>query len=534
MSGGGGGAGGGLITDANARLLVEGDVSGAEPIAYGDTEDRPIFDWGTDVPPPTIVEGDAISLAITYQHLEWGESVGSYSGSTYIEGPEFGPSLYPTSAIFWAYSWAGWHNIPFHVTPCGFGPGAFGGWSEREIWLDLFVVPEHPADLAGIYLDIDMGAGQGAATNANVMVLDSAPTVGRQGFVIATIPPSATTRVLVPASRVPAEGGHLWVGIGPSWQADYASFGAQCATEFQNPVLTGQYGSGRIAVNNVTAAAFATYSDPGGDLGTTPVNDDENDPHEGGNTIIDFGTEGSPTTEVSGGAFRVTGPGGRCLGVVGDREDEEEPAGVWGDPFAAGMTFEVSAIGDGPGLSHIEVTTTRPGLTTVGTVHLGDSTRAPGISVTVGSTTVYQAVSISTGEVWAARFDDRSECEFRGKLWLVADGEPTDWNVTVDLPTDGTEDVLDRIVVCVRADTSQTVTLYPVTGAASAPGSWIREKLGVASGTTDRFPTSHLFHAGTLRYLLSGVAAPPVHPDEARLDYQPTAGMTVWAEYLTE
>jgi hypothetical protein len=342
--------------------------------------------------------------------------------------------------------------------------------------------------------------------------------------------------VFIPAASVPAAGGHLWVGIGPSWQAEYGSFGAVCGTEFQNPVLTGQYGSGRIAITNVTGAAFATYSDPGGDLGVTVELDGEEYPFSGGNTIVDAGIEGSPTTEVSGGAFRVTGPGGRCLAAIGDREDDEEPAGVWGDPYSPRIPFEVDAIGTGAGPHQIELTTTRPGLLAVGTVHLGDDSRAPGISVTVGASTVYAPVTITTGERWMARFDDRSGAYYRGKLWRVADGEPTAWTVEVAIPEDGTEDIADRLQLCVRADTSQTVVVYPVTASADAPGGWVSEFLGVADGLSDRFALPSPARSGTVVLDLSGLAVRPLSYDGtyAVLDYQPSAGMTVWATYLSD
>jgi hypothetical protein len=173
----------------------------------------------------------------------------------------------------------------------------------------------------------------------------------------------------------------------------------------------------------------------------------------------------------------------------------------------------------------------------VGTVHLSDASSPAGISVGTADGSAFQAVTVTAAEVWAARFDDRSEGWLRGKLWRVADGEPADWTVEVAVP-DETADTGDRLAIWVRAQDGQTIRLWPPEAVASAPGSWVHERLGVASGTTDRFVTSHAFVVGTLELELAGIFAPPAREDAENghgwLDYKPTAGMVVWARYLAE
>lgn len=494
-------------------------------------DDRPVIDWGTDIPPPTIDPGDPLSLSPTYYRLDWGELPGSYAGSVYTEGASFSEWA-TTHATYYAWSWAGYHNIPFTFSPCPFGgPGAWAGWQEREIWADAITVPAHPDDMAGIYVDVQMGAGDGNYPGATVYVRSSAPTVGRSGFAIGTALPGATTRLLIPAAQVPAEGEHLWIGIGPSWQAEYGDFGAQCGVAtYANPVFSGHYGSGRIGLIGLSNADWAIYTAGSGVIGTTVEHDGEDEPYAGGNDLVDMGTEGSPTVYVSGGALHVEGEGGTGIGAVGYDEDDSQPPGVWSGAWASGAQFETDAIGSGAG--HIQITSTRPGMQTVGTVHLGD-TALPGISVTVGSTTVYAPVDIGTGERWAFRFDDRSGY-LRGKVWLVADGEPVAWTVETPLPEDGTEDTGERFTLWVRADTGQHIIVYPITARADAASGWVREFLGIADGLTDRFYPSLRFVPATLSLDLSGVATAPIWEDglSARTDYMPSAGMTVWANYL--
>ena len=183
------------------------------------------------------------------------------------------------------------------------------------------------------------------------------------------------------------------------------------------------------------------------------------------------------------------------------------------------------------------LTTTRAGERLIGTVHFGDTGNVAGISVATPEGEEFTAVTITTGDRWAFRFDDRSEGWFRGKLWKIADGEPAAWTVEIAVP-DESDETGDRIVCCVSAQSGQTIIVYPITATASAQGGLIHERLGIASGDTDRFVTTHQYVAGTLELEFAGVFAPPTTESpatcEAWTDYMPTAGMVVWARYLAE
>lgn len=539
MGGGGGGAGGGLITDANARLLVEDDVAALEDAT--EVRELPLFDFDEPVDMPTIADGDPVPGAWSLHQLWWGRGYAVYSPSPppapgdsdfVSEGPEEGPTLLaPGSAADHVMSVAGYYNIGWTYTPsefgCGISAGSWSGWRESERWFRL-VVPTHPSDMAGIKVTVTL---TGSAPGSKVMVRSSAPSVGRSGTVVATIAPGTST-VLIPGGSIPAAGGELWVGFGPSWQADYVmdafkplGYPVACDVGWAPPA---GLGNGKLTVTAFGDATWATYADPGTSLGNLAEHDDEDDPWAGGNDVIHVSQEGTPTSSIGGGAFTLTGPGGRCIGAVGDTEDEEQPRGPWSDPWGTTIPFEVDTLsGDG----RITFTTTRAGVVTTGTIHLGTT---PGISVATPQGSDFEPVTITTGERWLARFDDRSGW-FRGKVWPAAAGEPADWLVEVPIPED-TEDIGDRIVLCLYADTGQTVTAYAPSAVVSAPGSWIIERLGVMSGSSDRVQTSHPFEAGTIQLFLSGVFAPPFREDPdagiAWLDYKPTAGMTVWARYL--
>jgi hypothetical protein len=304
-------------------------------------------------------------------------------------------------------------------------------------------------------------------------------------------------------------------------------------------IYTGELGSGILRLAGVGTGTWALYSAAGSDFPATVTLDDEEDPWEGGNLVLDAGSEGSPVSGVTNGTFYVEGPGGRGIVAIGDLEDEDQPRGPWAEPLSIEFRFIVDVLGDEGDAqpSEIEVTTTRPGQRLVGTVHLGDASSPAGVSVATADGTEWRAVTVTAEEVWAARFDDRSDGWLRGKLWRVADGEPADWTVEVAVP-DETADTGDRLAIWVRAQDGQTIRLWPPEGTVAATGSWVHERLGVASGLGDRFTASHAFVSGTLELELSGIFAPPVREDPANghawLDYLPTAGMVVWARYLSE
>ncbi|MGB8248633.1 MAG: hypothetical protein WCE98_11545, partial [Chlorobium sp.] len=126
----------------------------------------------------------------------------------------------------------------------------------------------------------------------------------------------------------------------------------------------------------------------------------------------------------------------------------------------------------------------------------------------------------------------------RGKVWAVADREPTEWDVEVAMAE--TEDDADRFALWVRAGAGQTVKVYRVQAQDDArDGRRVeREWIGVADGTTNRFPTCHPYRKGTLVAFINGVRTPPEYEDGDgawfRLDAAPSAGMTIRASYVAD
>jgi hypothetical protein len=163
---------------------------------------------------------------------------------------------------------------------------------------------------------------------------------------------------------------------------------------------------------------------------------------------------------VDGSKYYVTGPGGKGVYMVGEREDDDEPRGPWSDAaWAVELTFEIDAHGSGTGPHEIRVTTTGEGDRTVGVVHLGDDSNAEGISVGGPTTTVYLAKALTLDVKWRAKFDSRSG-KMRGKMWPLSEPEPAAWDV--ETPMEETDDDQDRWELWLRADTSQTIKVWRI------------------------------------------------------------------------
>jgi hypothetical protein len=221
----------------------------------------------------------------------------------------------------------------------------------------------------------------------------------------------------------------------------------------------------------------------------------------------------------------------------------EQPYSPWSAPggWRADLRFEVDAAGSlsEGGVRSVMLTAKSPNRETTAIAHLGDTFKAPGISVYGPVETAYAPVTITTDTTWVLSMDTRAGV-LRGKLWALAPFEPTAWDVEVPLTaTDDDEvDVLEIQVNVGNVTSEQTVTLHLIKGrlAANETNLVLDEVVGLADGTTREFPTSHRFHAHTLRGVVNGVGVMPKtsEPDSATftLDGYPTAGMVIRARYL--
>jgi hypothetical protein len=541
IRGGGGGAGasgGGLLTDGSTRLIVEDDVSTAPE---GDTRTVRLDDFARVVDPPSWEAGDSITASITERPASKGVNVDGVAQSFTLAA----------GGVAKVGSYVGdWYKtISAPDYACSYPEGDFRGWWDREVWGQI-TIPAHPTGMAGATVTVKgfgadgsgYGAGGLAATaGLDVVVMSSQPTDTWQGTPVGHIPvDDADHDVFVPGSLIPAAGGSLWVGVRAGWSSEHDSAGPYCSFPLW-PYDSGIGNSGKCLAS-ISGAAWATWIVEGDSLGSL-VTPDEDGPWEGGNAWQDAGTEGSPTSGIDGQGFYVTSesPAGRGIRVVGDLEDDEEAPGPWSDRAAIRFEFDLDATGSlvAAGTRSIEMTVIGEGLHLVGTIHLGDTGHAPGIGVHGGVESDYAAVTLTAGDRWVAIFDPRSG-SFRGKVWRVIDGEPAEWQVECDIAE--TDDHGDSLTFWLRAGngvgSEQTVRLLSFSAVPDASGMWVDERLGLASGTTNRFGPSHQYVEGTLRYRVSGVVVPPASEDggaaTGTLDAIPTAGMHIWARYLAE
>ena len=434
--------------------------------------------------------------------------------------------------------------------PCAGVLNHFAGWHDQEVWWPI-TIGAHPADAAGILVTVSAyanvpgngGTNGGVARDAgfDLVTQMAQPTETWQGVPVGhVVGTDVDTTLLVPLGNVPAAGGTLWLGLRAGWRCEYGA--TQCGWVW--PYASGFGNSGR-GTAHTPAATWAVYTDAGGDMGSIAVFPSDA-PWDGGNAWRPAGIEGSPVFGVDGSAYYVTAeaPSGRGIYVVGEREDEDEPRGPWSDTsWAVEVTFSVDALGDtgADGQRSIEIITTGEGERVVGTVHLGDSVRAPGVSVGGPSTTDYAAKSLTDTDHWRALFDSRSG-KMRGKVWKVTAGEPAAWDVEV--PMSETEDDGDRVSLWIRCGNgegeSQTVKVYRIRALDDARDGKrvVREWLGYASGVTNEFKTNHPFRAGTLRAFVNGIGVPPSWEDgdatSFRLDFHPTAHSAIRATYIAD
>lgn len=516
--------------------------------ARGDTAvptEQPVIDWTEDVVLPSIAPGSSLGGWGQQYRLRWGQYPFLHEGGggpgsptpVYLEpGPTWGPEWQALALPYYTksvQSMDGAGNVSHPFSPaaweCGLGLGSTGGWRESEWWTSLQAsLPSAPSDAAGILVDItlDVPGGPGV-TGGIVYVRSSAPTAGRSGTPVASIP-MGTTTVLIPLAAV-TPGGPLWLGVGPAWQADYRYVTAEHGLGDEGACVGGYTSrSGWLRVALATDPTWAIYAAPAGDLGNTVPLGEDGTPWEGDNPIVIGTIEGAPDVSVSDGGLHVS-DGGFSVVVQGAGEDEDQPPGPWSDQAGWSVTFpfEVDVLGDP---AAIVVSTTRPGTETVGTISL-DTTPSLAVSTSAGTDAV--AVAIGAGERWMARFDDRSGW-FRAKVWLASEGEPAEWLVEVPSP-ESDETTGDRVVITLRAASSQTVSMYQVAATPpAASGTWVRERVGISSGATDRVVTSQIHVLGSLYFDVGGSFVPASREDGVAgwLDYTPTAGMVIWANYI--
>ena len=543
---------GGGATSGGLNKVIKG-----RPGATVDTGPYPLDSYARTVAPPTISDGAAVPSITLAGYIDIGRTHGEVGvdwGPTWHDGAYHPPGSY-------LGSWYNGHTSRPSWTTCAGLDNVFTGFKQQEVWYKV-TVTAHPADAAGIEVAFHAGVAGGMsgpsyaeAQPLEVVVMSSQPTDMRQGTVIAELMPGQDQTVMVPMSVVPAEGAVLYMGYRTKWEAnskddptDYSCgwtwpFMGN-AIDLDSEAVPYQGYSGRCGVTIPTGAIWQAWDSSAADMGSIPVGGKA--PWEGGNTLIDAGSEGEGDAWGMDGDFFVSAssPSGKGIYVVGHREDDDEPDGPWSDvAWAHELHFTLDAHGSlsDAGTRSIESTTTGEGESAIGRVHLGDTSHAEGISVLGPTIEDYIAKALTLDVRWIAKFDTRSGRYVRGKLWKKSDGEPAQWDVQALLSE--TEDALDRWTLWLRAGndaSAQGVRVHKTRAfaGASAGQRLVKEWIGYASGTDKRFPTAHQYRENTLRAYVNGIGVAPDYQDGANatfgLDFWPTTRSAMRATYIVD
>ena len=527
------------------------------PVASPDPYRLTRFDYVAT--PPAVTDGAAIpglllagSVRLTRTHGETPTTV----------GPWWQPGVYNTPCSYLG-EWYNGHTTRPSWTGCSGLVNAFTGYRQDEVWWKV-VVPAHPANIAGISLSVAAGVagtpahgpGYGEVMPLEIVAVGLAPGANlRMGTPIGELMAGETKALVIPAGLIPAEGGELYIGARTKWESPTKDEQDAYACGWTWPKMSHAYDldsaarpycgySGEIGVNTPTGLKWLTWDAAAADLGT--IDAVTNAPWEGGNTVNDGGTEGSPTWAIDGDALVVEAeePAGKGIYVVGSREDDDEPSGPWSDAsWGVDFDFEVDAHGSeaAAGDRSITLTTTGQGEQFLGRVQLGDASYPEGVYVAGPTEEAFTAQALTTGAKWRARFDSRAGV-VRGKIWLASAGEPAQWMAQCAMSE--TEDDLDRWELYVRvgngAASSQEAKVSRIRGSMAAASGQrvVKEYVGLASGLDAMFPTAHRYREDSIRAFVNGISVGPLEqfPSEAkyRLDFRPTASSLMRVTYVAD
>ena len=281
---------------------VDVDDSGCctSPGTDGDNIDE-FTQWITS---PPMEEGDTVAVSWGIYIVQKGQygykrsgvmDAASYDGPGDQWGPEvLGPNPGLIATINPIQSIAGTQNYTHPYTPDSWGCpiwGSWSGWRHREKWWKASMGVRPDDLLAGLQVTLTIGPpdtharwpqGNPVPKAVYVVVKASTPTDWKQGSRIATIAVDATSDVLIPASLLPAEGGELWVGVQPAWEADYlftaagtlSLMGAACVSDVMWPEWSGEFQSGKLGAAMDASATWFTYPSGSSSIGETDVPED--------------------------------------------------------------------------------------------------------------------------------------------------------------------------------------------------------------------------------------------------------------------
>jgi hypothetical protein len=304
--------------------------------------------------------------------------------------------------------------------------------------------------------------------------------------------------------------------------------------------------SGRAQPDLIGHATWQVFVSGGSGIGAT-VEADDGRPFGGPFDWQDAGETGSPVYAIdpaSGLSVEATAPSAKGWLLKGPEDDDEADDGPWSDYHGCRLEvwFGIDAEGElgQEGTRALELVTVAEGQRCIVAAHLGDGDRAGGISADGGAGSEYAAKAIAADTPYALVMDLRSTT-LRGKLWARTGplSEPALWDVEV--PIAPSLDAGDRLELWFRVGNvigAQRLTVRRIVAcAAGRPGDVVvGELIGLAPGSTGRFPTAHLYEPGSLVATASGIAAAPnrTWPREARfgLDAPPTADAILRCRYV--
>jgi hypothetical protein len=532
--GGSGGAGGGSVSILGRGYPLPEEPDNDDrvgPSTRGVDLDR--FDDRT-VAPPTRVPGDVVVAGAI------GSPLVVSRGVDLDEVTPEGPTVDHSPTIKWVRSTIGQADGGYIAS----NPPSHRGWWEQETWYS-FVIPTHPGSMAGITIDLAAtfavsGYALDPAAELEAIASSTEPTDTRQGSVVAVVAPGGAVTVFVPASVVPVAGGRLYVGLRTRWQADYGQRSSHwswpwvsSAPQLDDAGVPYQGRSGMVQSGGWADAVWSVYSGGGAGIGATVTPGDDDDAG-GPFDWQDAGEEGDPLYELDpaeGLAVEATEPSARGWKLLGPEEDDDADDGSWSEYHGVRIDalFRTDAAGltDQAGRRELELRILAEGQVSSVRAHLGDMTRASGISADGGGTIDYLAKAIAADTFYWLAMDLRAGF-VRGKLWAAAGdlSEPAIWDVEAELESVDDDTADQRLVV-------RRLRQY----LAARPGEVVvGELIGLSDGTSSIFRTAHPYVPGSIVPSVIGGLTRPTREwaDEARfrLGSRPAASAIIRARYV--
>ena len=445
-----------------------------------------------------------------------------------------------------AYAWTSPLN-----TCCCFA-FTFTGWEERAVWLK-YTVPAWPADAAGITIDTwaltgEYGWAGGTVTpdnGANLIVSSHEPTYTRDGTFIAHMPYGVYQNMFIPASLIPAEGGELWVGVVPAWQADLGDY----TCSFRWPWMDGKGNSGRGYTNNLNDVNASWHIwDITGDEWGSGLTSDETGAWWDGDLPWSISTSGG-SFGMDGESLYLNVPAGTTETLVArmdglskysldDDADYVAKGEPWTDEKGVRMRarFRITTAGSlteaGTRFLSFEWHSGRG--VYKGTVWLGDTLHNEGLTVAAEGVSAAIDKAISEGSWMWVSLDARNPEYFRGKLWVeqavMASGEPPIYDIQVDTSPESesptTDDYFEIIMSAGNATgADQKIEVFGVWFAgAAAAYQWVNERIGQGDGYASTFATSQPWQPGGLWFFVDGLYARALTSDLVASTFQSVDG----------